>query len=59
MFGIPGHFELLIVGFIAVLLFGNKLPKIAKSVGSAIPSFRKGMLEVEQECRDIEEKING
>lgn len=59
MFGMPGHFELLIVGFIAVLLFGNKLPGIARSVGSAIPSFRKGMREVEKECLDLENEING
>ena len=55
----PGHFELIIIGVIGLLLFGNQLPKIARSMGAAIPSFKKGMKEVEQECRDIENEIKG
>lgn len=36
--------ELLIIGFILVLLFGaNKLPQLGAGIGGAIRSFKKGM----------------
>lgn len=48
--GIPGGPELLIILGIAVLLFGaNKLPDLARSMGSATGEFKKGRKEVEQE----------
>lgn len=56
MFGI-GTLELCIVGSIAVMLFGGRLPKIARSVGQSIVEFKRGFLEVEQECREIERSI--
>jgi len=56
-FGMPGPMELCIIGVIGVLLFGTQLPKIARSVGQAIPSFKKGMKEVEQEVKGMEEAL--
>lgn len=56
MFGI-GTFELVIIGSIAVMLFGGRLPKIARSVGQSIVEFKRGFLEVEQECKKIERAI--
>ncbi|PSQ08285.1 hypothetical protein BRC93_15680 [Halobacteriales archaeon QS_5_70_15] len=45
--GIPGGPELLVILFIAVLLFGaNKIPKLARSSGEAIGEFQKGREEV-------------
>lgn len=44
MFGLGVH-ELLIVGLIAVLLFGRKLPEVAKSLGTSYREFRKGLNE--------------
>jgi sec-independent protein translocase protein TatA len=36
--------ELLIIGFIVVLLFGtNKLPQLGAGLGQAIRDFKKGM----------------
>ena len=55
--GMPGPTEMIIIGIIAVLLFGNRLPSIARSVGGAIPSFKRGMAEVEKECHDLEKEI--
>lgn len=55
--GMPGPMELCIIGLIGVLLFGSQLPKIARSVGQAIPSFKKGMKEVEAEVKDMEDAL--
>lgn len=54
----PGPFELVIIGIVAVLLFGSQLPKVARSVGQAIPSFKKGFKEVEDEVKEIGSEIN-
>jgi sec-independent protein translocase protein TatA len=56
MFGL-GTIEIVVIGFIAVMLFGSRLPKLARSVGQSVVEFKRGFLEVEQECREIERHI--
>ena len=48
MFGI-GPMEMLIVGIVAVLLFGSRLPSVARSLGKSMTEFKKGMREFENE----------
>ena len=43
--GIPGGMELLVIGGIALLLFGNRLPGAAKSLGQSFSAFKKGISE--------------
>ena len=50
MFGL-NPMELLIVGVVAVLLFGNKLPQVARSLGKSVTDFKKGMSGIEEEFR--------
>ena len=56
MFGL-GVVETVIIGCIAVMLFGSRLPRLARSVGQSVVEFKRGFLEVEQECREIEQSI--
>lgn len=56
MFGI-GTVEMILIGSVAVMLFGGRLPKIARSVGQSIVEFKRGFLEVEAECKEIEKAI--
>ena len=46
MFGISG-FQLLVVLVVALLLFGTRLPQIARAFGQSITEFKKGVKEVE------------
>lgn len=42
-----GTTELLIVGAIVVVLFGNRLPSVARSLGRSIVEFKKGTNDTE------------
>jgi sec-independent protein translocase protein TatA len=48
MFGI-GPMEMVIVGIVAVILFGSRLPSVARSLGKSMTEFKKGMREFEDE----------
>jgi len=56
-FGMPGPMELCIIGVVGVLLFGTQLPKVARSLGAAIPSFKAGLKEVTDDVKECEEAI--
>ena len=46
MFGL-GPSEVVVLAIVAVLLFGNRLPDIARSVGKAVKEFQGSLKEVE------------
>lgn len=49
MFGL-GYQELLIILVIVLILFGaNRLPELAKSLGSSVKEFKKGVSEAKAE----------
>jgi sec-independent protein translocase protein TatA len=43
MFGAPGPMEMLIIGLVVLLLFGNRLPSVMRSLGVGITEFKKGI----------------
>ena len=45
----PGPMELVIIGVIAVLLFGKRLPEVGRSLGRGIVEFKKGIRGVEDD----------
>ncbi len=51
-FGFPGGWEWMVVLVIAVLIFGRRLPEIARGLGKSITEFKKGVKETENEVKD-------
>ncbi len=41
--------ELLIVGIVALLLFGKRLPEVARSLGKGITEFKRGVRGIEDD----------
>ena len=58
-----GHVEWIIVGVIAVMLFGKRLPEVARSAGKSFVEFKRGLQGVEDEVsratRDVERYSDG
>ncbi len=48
MFGV-GNTELIVLGIIALLLFGKRLPEVARSLGKGLTEFKRGMRGIEDE----------
>lgn len=44
-FGMPGPFELTVILVVVVLLFGRRLPGVARSVGRSVNEFKGGLKE--------------
>lgn len=51
-FGMPNGYEWLIVALVALLLFGSRLPKVARSLGSTITSFKRGLRDTADEIEE-------
>ncbi len=54
--------HLMVILVVALLLFGNRLPEVARSFGRSINEFKKGMREMKDELDDDDddppEKLN-
>lgn len=54
-----GYWELLIVLFVMLLLFGHRLPGMMRSMGRGVTEFKKGLSEVEDEVEGaVDDKTN-
>ena len=47
--GAPGPVELLVIAMIILLLFGNRLPSVMRSLGKGVTEFKKGIEGIEEE----------
>ena len=47
-----GSAELILIAIVAVVLFGSKLPEVARSVGQSYTQFRKGLNDIQSSIKD-------
>ncbi|MBR0174640.1 MAG: twin-arginine translocase TatA/TatE family subunit [Bacteroidales bacterium] len=53
-----GIWEVLIIAFVVLLLFGGKkIPELMKGLGKGVKSFKEGMKDVEKEIKDIDNEV--
>lgn len=53
IFSMPGHTEWLVILVIALLIFGKRLPELARSVGKSLTEFKKGINEAKESTDDV------
>ena len=46
-----GFSEMLVIGVVAVLLFGSKLPEVARNLGASYNQFRKGLSDIQSSIK--------
>ena len=51
-FGFPGSWEWILILVVALLIFGRRLPDVARSVGKSIVEFKRGI-------KDVHDDIDG
>lgn len=51
MFGV-GVWQILLLLLVLLLLFGTRLPSLARSLGQSIVEFKKGVKEIEDRSDD-------
>ncbi len=50
--GTPGIGEAVLIGVVAVVLFGKRLPEVARSLGSSYQQFRKGLSDIQNSIKE-------
>ena len=58
-FGLPGGGEWFIILFVALLVFGRRLPEVARAMGKSVNEFKHGLNDVKdsiQENIQVEQK---
>ena len=53
----PGHTEWLVILVIALLIFGKRLPELARSVGKSLTEFKKGINEAKESTDELVDDV--
>jgi len=54
----PGPMELIIIGLVILLFFGNRLPSVMRSLGLGITEFKKGVKGIEEDVDNGSNRTN-
>jgi len=53
----PGHIEWLVILVIALLIFGKRLPELARSMGKSLTEFKKGINEPKESTDEVVDDV--
>jgi sec-independent protein translocase protein TatA len=51
MFSLPGATEWLVIAIVGLLIFGKRLPEVARNLGRTVVEFKKGIRDMQEEVR--------
>ena len=58
MLAMLGWQELLVIGVVAVLIFGRRIPEVGRSLGQGLVEFKKGLHGVKDQVKDAVEQTD-
>jgi sec-independent protein translocase protein TatA len=56
-FWTPGPVEIIVILVVALLIFGRRLPEIARNIGKSLTEFKKGIQEAKDTKDDLEKDV--
>jgi sec-independent protein translocase protein TatA len=56
-FWTPGPIEIIVILVVALLIFGRRLPEIARNIGKSLTEFKKGVHEAKEVKDDLEKDV--
>jgi len=56
-FWTPGPVEIIVILVVALLIFGRRLPEIARNIGKSLTEFKKGVHEAKEVKEDLEKDV--
>jgi sec-independent protein translocase protein TatA len=56
--GLPQGFEWIAIVVVALLIFGKRLPDVARNVGKSLSEFKKGIKEAHDVKDDVQSSVS-